>query len=232
MFKYETHLHTYPVSKCAKATVRESLLFYKSLGYDGVFITNHFLDGNINIESDKSYEEKINFFFSDYEEGLSMSGEIGIKVFSGVEISHKGTHFLIYGLDKAWYLAHPEIIDMIKSGELLLMMKEGALVIQAHPFREDKHIDHIRLYPRCVHGFEIINAGRPKFENDLAGMYAPAYGLPGTAGSDNHVASRVKALAGMMSETPINSETDYKELFLSGKMQIFSMDNPGRTEKK
>jgi hypothetical protein len=230
MYRYETHLHTYPVSKCAIASVRESLLFYKSLGYDGVFITNHFLDGNINIDSEKSYEEKLKFFFSDYEEALGVGEEIGIKVFSGVEISHKGTHFLIYGLNKTWYLAHPEIMDMQKSGELPLMMKEGALVIQAHPFREDKHIDHIRLYPRCVHGFEVINAGRPKFENDLAGMYAPIYGLPGTAGSDNHVASRIRTLAGMMSETPINCEADYKELFLSGKMQIFCMDNPNRID--
>ena len=48
MFKYETHLHTMPVSKCAHKSIRENLEFYKKAGYDGVFITNHFLDGNIN----------------------------------------------------------------------------------------------------------------------------------------------------------------------------------------
>ena len=42
MYKYETHLHTSPVSVCARVEVRETLEFYKSLGYDGVFITNHF----------------------------------------------------------------------------------------------------------------------------------------------------------------------------------------------
>ena len=63
MYKYETHLHTSPVSKCAQASVLETLTFYKKLGYDGVFITNHFLDGNINIEADKSYEERIEFYF-------------------------------------------------------------------------------------------------------------------------------------------------------------------------
>lgn len=49
-YRYETHLHTYPVSKCAHKGVREALLFYKVLGYDGVFITNHFIDGNINMD--------------------------------------------------------------------------------------------------------------------------------------------------------------------------------------
>ena len=65
MYKYETHLHTYPVSKCAKSTVREYMELYKELGYDGIFITNHFLDGNINIPYNTPYEDKINFFFSD-----------------------------------------------------------------------------------------------------------------------------------------------------------------------
>lgn len=37
MYKYETHLHTYPVSKCAKADVSDNLEFYKKMDYDGVF---------------------------------------------------------------------------------------------------------------------------------------------------------------------------------------------------
>lgn len=41
----------YPVSKCGEANVFETLDFYKHHGYDGVFITNHFVDGNINIGS-------------------------------------------------------------------------------------------------------------------------------------------------------------------------------------
>ena len=53
MYRYETHLHTAPVSRCASAGVRETLEYYKELGYEGVFITNHFLDGNINIDKEK-----------------------------------------------------------------------------------------------------------------------------------------------------------------------------------
>jgi len=100
MYKYETHLHTFPVSKCAKTDVFESLDFYKQKNYDGVFITNHFLDGNINIDSSVSYEEKIEFYFSDYEKGAEYGKNIGIKVFFGAELSYKGTDFLVYGLNK------------------------------------------------------------------------------------------------------------------------------------
>ena len=71
-YLYETHLHTFPVSRCGKATVRESLEFYKSIGYEGVFITNHFIDGNINYDKSLPYNERIEFYFSDYEEGVRL----------------------------------------------------------------------------------------------------------------------------------------------------------------
>lgn len=223
MYRYETHLHTYPVSRCAKRTVRENLEFYKSLGYDGVFITNHFLDGNINIERDRPYEEKLEFYCSDYEEGLRLSKEIGIKVFFGVEMSYKGTDFLVYGLDKAWFLAHPEIMEMSRSALLTFLMESGALVIQAHPYREASYIDHIRLFPRHVHGIEILNASRPDFENNMAAYYAEYYGLLPFAGSDNHSAEKHKRLGGMQSDIPVADEADFIARICAREMEIFSI---------
>ncbi len=222
MYKYETHLHTYPVSACAQAGVRENLEFYKKMGYDGVFITNHFLDGNININEPMSYENKIEFYFSDYEQALEIGKEIGIKVFFGAELSYAGTDFLVYGLDKAWYLANPQIMDMRKSQELLFMMQSGALVIQAHPYREADYIDHIRLFPRCVHGVEVINANRSEQENAMAKHYARNYGLIEFAGTDNHVAGRQLRFAGMCSEVAVMDERDFVERVKAGEMKIFS----------
>ena len=221
MFRYETHLHTSPVSRCAKASVREQLEFYKACGYDGVFITNHFIDGNINISSSASYEEKIEFYFSDYEEGVKIGKEIGIKVFFGAELSYGGTDFLVYGLNKSWFLAHPEITAMRKSEELSFMADAGALIIQAHPFREAAYIDHIRLFPRNVHGVEVINACRPEFENSMAKLYAESYGLLQFAGSDNHGGRGKDPLAGMCAKSPISSEKEFIEMIKNGKMQTF-----------
>lgn len=228
MYKYETHLHTYPVSKCARSTVRENLELYKEFGYDGVFITNHFLDGNINIDYNTPYEEKINFYFSDYEEAKKLEDEIGIKVFCGIELTYKGTDFLIYGLDKEWYLSHPEIMDMKKSDELPFMMENGALVIQAHPYREAAYIDHIRLFPRHVHGVEIINACRSEHENNMAKAYADSYELIEFAGTDNHTAGNRQTFAGMCSVSPIVDENDFVNRVKNGEMKVFSMN----TEKK
>ena len=221
MFKYETHLHTFPVSRCAKVSVSEALDFYKNAGYDGVFITNHFLDGNLNYDYSAPYRERINFYFSDYEEGLIYGRQIGLKVFSGVELSKGGTDFLVYGLDKDWFLAHPEIMDMKKSEELPYLAENGAAVIQAHPFREAGYIDHIRLYPRCIQGVEVINACRTDFENKMAAIYAESYNLKPFAGSDNHSGGAQTRLAGMQCENPINSEAEFVRAFFEDRLTVF-----------
>lgn len=225
MYRYETHLHTSPVSRCAIADVRSNLEFYSSMGYDGIFVTNHFLDGNINADRSLPYWDLIEFYFSDYEEAKRLSAEYGIKVFSGVELSYGGTDFLIYGLDKQWYLDHPEIMQMKKSEELKLMMDSGALVIQAHPYREASYIDHIRLFPRSVHGVEVINAAQPDFVNDMAHHYADSYSLLHFAGSDNHSAGKKKKLAGMEFDSPIESELDFVRRVLAKEGSVFYLAN-------
>lgn len=223
-YRYETHLHTLPVSRCAHASVRENLLHYKSLGYQGVFITNHFLDGNIDISPSLPYEERIEFYFSDCEAGERIGEEIGLDVFPGVEISYAGTDFLIYGLNKCWFLSHPEIMMMRKSDELSLMMDEGALIIQAHPYREAHYIDHIRLFPRHVHGVEVYNASNSDFSNEMARHYADAYSLIHFAGSDNHHAAQRGTYGGMESERRVTSVYDFIKMVKSGEMRPFRLE--------
>lgn len=224
MYLYETHCHTSPVSKCAKSTVRETLEFYRSMGYEGVFITNHFLDGNINTDRSLPYEERLRFYFSDYENAVRIGREIGISVFLGLELTYAGTDFLIYGLNQDWFFSHPEIEGMKKSQELELLKNAGALIIQAHPFREASYIDHIRLFPRHVHGVEIVNANRSEFENKQAENYANSYGLLSVAGSDLHCVTQ-KRLAGIMTDTPLIDERDFCQRILSGDFSIFTKEN-------
>ena len=116
-------------------------------------------------------------------------------------------------------------------------MEAGAFVIQAHPYREAHYIDHIRLFPRSVHGVEVINSNQAWESNEMADMYAVQYGFLKTAGSDNHWGSnafeRLKEkgfrpeIAGMCSDTQINSAEDYISSVRSGSMKIFLMDENG-----
>ena len=224
MFRYETHLHTWPVSACGKATVRQTLEAYKALGFDGVFITNHFLDGNISIDKSRPYTERLDFYYSDYEEACRIGKEIGLAVFDGLELTYWGTDFLVYGIGKEWFVQHPEWEAMEMTTLLPILMDAGALVIQAHPYREADYIDHIRLYPRSVHGVEVYNACRKDLENDMALHYANSYGLLHFAGSDDHTGGKRTTFGGMESEMPITDEQDFVRRVLAGEMKPYRLD--------
>lgn len=221
MYRYETHLHTWPVSKCGLASVEENVAFYAQNGYDGIFITNHFIDGNINCDHAAPFEEQIAFFFSDYEKALPLGEKYGIKIFCGAELSYLGTHFLVYGLDKQWYLDHPQILQMEQTDKLHLMMESGALIIHAHPFLEANYINHIRLFPRHVHGVEVINAPKSDAQDAMALLYAQHYNLIAFAGSDNHFAGNQKKFAGVCFEEPITDEQDFVKKVKARKAQLF-----------
>ena len=222
MYLYETHVHTVPLSACAKVGVRETLEFYKSAGYAGVFMTDHFIDGNIDRAlRELPYETRIERYFDVYNEALPIAREIGINIFSAFEMSYKGTDFLVYGIDKEWCLSHKDMDKMSKKELLSLIMEEGALVIQAHPFREAGYIDHIRLFPRSVHGVEVFNACRTDFENELARQYCDNYNLISFAGSDNHVGAALPRFGGMVTEAPIKDVRDFIDAVISGKAKPF-----------
>ena len=230
MYLYETHLHMSPLSACAKAGIRETLTYYKEAGYAGVFITDHFIDANVaHCLRDLPYDEKINGYFDMMEEALPVADELGLTAFLGFEMSFEGTHFLVYGIDRAWCLAHTDMDKMRKSELLRMMMDDGALLIHAHPFREAGFIDHIRLYPRHVHGVEILNAGRTDFANEMARQYCENYGLIPFAGTDNHHAGAGERnrFAGMAIDAPLRDVADFKDAVLSGRAKPFIRDEAG-----
>lgn len=228
MYKYETHMHTFPVSGCAKVSAQEAMEFYGSAGYDGVFITNHFILENINVEDSALIKERLEFYFSDYDKAVEVGKKIGLKVFLGIETTHGGTDFLVYGPNKAWYMDHPEIIGMKMSEKLNFLRENGAYIVQAHPFREAGYIDHIRLFPRHVDAVEVINSCRTDFENQMALLYAENYGLPHFAGSDNHVGKDRPYLAGMCSKRPIKDEAAFIRAMKAGELEIFSEENKSK----
>lgn len=192
---YEMHSHTSEVSKCSRITGADLAVFYKNCGFSGLFITDHFLNGNTTVSRELPWEESISLFCRGYENANEKGLQIGLDVFFGWEYSFRGTDFLTYGLDRDWLLYHPEIMELSVNDYCDLVHESGGFITQAHPFREAFYIDMIRLFPRKVDAVEIFNATMTGFVNDRAGEYADSYGLLKAAGSDNHTGHMEKLYA-------------------------------------
>ena len=234
MYKYEMHLHTEEGSACGHVSGADMADFYRSLGYSGIVVTDHFFNGNTAVDRSLPWEEMVERFMAGYESAKRRGDEIGLSVFFGFEVSLWGTDFLVYGIGKDWLMAHPDCHKMRISEFCDTVRKDGGYVFQAHPFREADYIEMIRLLPRGVDGVEVLNACRTDFENARAGEYAVNYGLVPMCGTDNHVGARERLASLELSQKAesieeivaaiLNRKAELKCYRLSGEVGNYRME--------
>lgn len=215
-FLYETHLHTMEGSACGKVSGREYVQFYKDAGYDGIIITDHFYGGNCRPDRDLPWCEWVNQFCSGYEAAREEGDKIGLKVFFGIEErfntngEFNADEWLIYGLDKEYLLAHPDMRIWTRADYLKNVHAAGGCCVQAHPFRDRNYVDafHLSLGVDAIEGYNANN----KIEADiLAQLYAKKQNLVMVAGGDVHFCGHVppEKMAGVEFEKPLESIYDY-----------------------
>lgn len=219
MFKYETHLHTAETSKCARSTGAEMARFFASRGYAGIFVTDHFFNGNTTVPQELPWEEKVTRFLCGYEEAAAEGKKLGLDVFFAWEYSLGWAHFLTYGLGADWLYAHPDLLQWDMGRYIAEVHDAGGYLIHAHPWRiTDNPV--MRMIPHGIDGVEIVNAGRSDAENIAAADFARSFGHPVTAGSDIHKV-HAKRMAGVYTETRLTGGADYARAVMERKVQIF-----------
>ncbi len=220
MYKYETHLHTKEGSACSSAAAADMARAHKELGYDGIFVTNHFFNGNTSVDRSLPWEERIDAYCKGYEIAKEVGDEIGLKVFFGVEFCKYNADLLIYGMDKEWLKDNERLLMETDERKLFSTVRAlGGFIVHAHPFRSDPYIHHITLYPYDVDAVEVINGSHDpaKFYNERANAYADMYGLIKTGGSDSHHLDKLFG-SGIAVPEPINCPEDYLRLLREGKV--------------
>ena len=217
-YKYETHLHTSDTSKCGCSSSAEFALHFKSLGYAGIFVTDHFLNGNTTVPQDLPWRERIDLFCQGYERTALHGAKLGLDVFFAWEYSYGWAHFLTYGLGKDWLLANPDMLSWEVLDYFDRVHADGGSIVHAHPFREN--IEMVHLFPGKVDAVEIINAERTNESNRHALDFAVSYGLPRTAGSDIH-SIRQKRLCGVTSPRRLSGGIDYMAEIRNGEAIMF-----------
>lgn len=135
--KIETHVHTSEGSPCAKADAESIVRAYSQAGYDAIIITNHF-DNELLKDFGKTDAEKIDRYLLGYRRAKEAAPRYGIAVMLGVEIRLEPNceDFLIYGIDEAFLFQYPGLCFMGQKQLYELCHLYGALLYQAHPFRE------------------------------------------------------------------------------------------------
>lgn len=222
-FIYETHLHTSEASACGSMKGADYIQKYKQCGYSGIFVTDHFFNGNSAIDRTLDWNTQVDLYCKGYENALAQAEKENkqnpkdepFRVFFGIEYNFHGDEYLIYGITKEWLKNHPEIMNFSHRELFAAVNKENGLIIQAHPFRLRNYMHSIHIHPRDVHGIEAYNLGNHPTENALAFQFAQHHNLPITSGSDMHNAtdleSKREVLGGMAFDTPLKSIQDFIE---------------------
>ena len=215
LYFYETHLHTCEASACGVTPGREYVRAYKEAGYAGFFVTDHFFNGNSGVPRDLPWDERIDLYCRGYENALEEADKVGgIDVFFGLEVNFRGDEYLIYGPDKDWLKAHPDIMRWSHDELRSELHKIGGLMIQAHPFRDRGYLSAIYVHPLQADGFEGYNAGNVSYSDTYAFDFAVNNRILMSSGSDIH---NVKGLGerpgGICFTSRLQGPLDYAKRF-------------------
>ncbi len=183
--RIETHAHTDVVSPCGQLSPREIVQAYLREGYSAIIVTDHLVASLPMFRKVRSWRERAHRFYSGYRALRDEAAGSGLTVLPGFELTFAdlpGRDFLVYGIDEGLLADMPDICALDQETFRELANRAGALVFQAHPFRNDKPAE-----PWFLDGVEVFN-GNPRHDsrNDRATAYAAEHGLLGISGSDAH----------------------------------------------
>lgn len=185
-YKIETHLHTNHVSKCGRLDADTLTQAYKQAGYDAIIVTDHYNRTTFEyLDISTKDPFALDAFLGGFHRMTAAAKDTGLRIFRGAELrfDESENDYLLYGYCDE-LLAEPEkIFRMGITDFSKLAHSQGALIVQAHPYRS-KCTPAIACY---LDGIETINHN-PRHEsfNERAAEYAEQFGLLSLSGSDCH----------------------------------------------
>jgi len=180
-------MHTSEVSGCAVSSAAQQVAAYKQMGYTGIIITDHFINGFTSCPNSLPWDKKMKHFVSGYTAAKKTGDSIGLSVFLGWEFTIRGADFLTYGLDLDFLQAHPGLDKLGIEDYSSLVRKSGGYLAQAHPFRNAYYIEHnYPVAPHLIDGVEVCNVMDSNEANAKAFAFAREHDLPMQAGTDSH----------------------------------------------
>lgn len=223
-YKIETHLHTPVISPCGQLSPEELVEGYLRAGFSAVTVTDHFnTDAFCHAGIDPEAEDAFHAFLEGYRRLREAAAGTPLRVYYGAELRFRGcgNDYLLYGFSDGLLSRPREVWDMgiVRFSELA--RQDGALLIQAHPFRNYC----LPVAPYLLDGVEAVNRHDVhENRNHLAVGYARRYGLLMTGGSDCHHPEDV-GRGGIEAARLPEDSMDLARLLREGSFRILGNDS-------
>lgn len=215
-YLFDTHIHTAQSSSCGEVPAADVVDRYRSLGYDGIIVTDHVNAYNFS-KLGSTYDEQAKNWLNGYNAAKEHAAD-GFTVILGMEIRFLNyeNDYLVYGFDEDFIfsrdLAHIERLE-----DFLPIVKERSLAIyQAHPFRPKMTV----MPHRLLSGIEVYNGhANHDSSNEIAYRWAKKYSLAMLSGSDFHGNTKMEPGGVYFSEMPKDS-FDVARMLKSGDYSL------------
>lgn len=224
MHKIEPHLHTTYVSRCGRLEAAEIVSGYKAAGYSALIVTDHYNRTTFDYlgVDPAGAGDRIGAFLEGYRRVREEGEKQGIRVFKGAELrfDESENDYLLYGW-RDELLADPEAIFRMGVAAFSPIARgQGALLIQAHPYRHGC----TPAIARYLDGVEVYNANpRHDSRDHLAREYAREFGLIATAGSDCHRTEDI-ARSGILTERLPSDSMEMMRLLRSRNFTLLGVE--------
>lgn len=221
-YKYELHAHTSECDRDAFLSARELVHLYQDAGYDGMVITDHYIERFYTLWFPEEVQglthgQQVHRWLKGFRTAKEEGDKIGFTVLPGAEVRFDGypNDYLLYGLHEDFFYTVPRLNELKNVRELLALLPPEVCVVHAHPFRNGMVVAN----PQGLFGIEVFNGGTEPFRNEMARQFAAHYALPGTSGSDIHDLNRL-AKGGILTNTKIRTPEDLIAVLRSGDYSL------------
>jgi len=223
MYKIETHLHTPDISRCAILSPEQLVEGYHAAGYAALTVTNHYNRRSFqNSKIDPiNGEHQLYDFLIGYRRVKELADKVGMKTYYGAELKfdENNNEYLLFGFSDDLLSRGEDIFTMGIVEFSRLARQDGALLIQAHPFRRPC----VPVAPELLDGVEIANRhDKHNNRNDLATAFCQKYHLIGTGGSDCHEPEDV-GNGGILSPILPEDSMELAQLLRSGNFSLLGV---------
>jgi predicted metal-dependent phosphoesterase TrpH len=179
---FDIHTHT-NLSSCSGNDIHEMIGIAKTIGLDGICITDH-QTMDIRHQITEGPQEN------------------GVAVIFGMEYDTLGGDFLIFG-------PYEDIEKDMNAEDLLKHVNgTGGIAIAAHPFRKDRPTKESLVQKGLVTIIESINGRNLDIENMKADKWKKQYKMSEVGGSDAHTPQELGRVITRFS-MPIRSRKDF-----------------------